>query len=217
MSKFLRLSSLVSVALTMGACGDLADADYRGESQLTLRGTVENPQSLTVADDDTHAWLLWLPAEGGASVVADETPVEATFPADFTLQVLQPPPDSVIAPFDGGRVAVGVVLFMTVAQKDTALAQLDSGEDLDAGVVGLANGLVYFLPDEASVTAFGLTDRDGNPAVVGFNVVGVVTGDCVDDEGDDATCEGSALVPNDTPVPVKLVDTDVVDGLTIGG
>ena len=217
MSTFFRLSALVSLPLALIACGDLADADYRGESQLRLHGTVENPQALTVADDDTRAYLLWLPSDEGVSVVADETPVEATFPADFTLEVLQPPPDSVFSPFNGGQFALGVVLFMTPAQKDTVLQQLADGVDIDAGVVGLANAVVYFLPDEESVVAFGLTDVEGNSAVVGFNIVGVVTSECSNEEGETFICEGSALVPNDTLVPVKLVDTDVVEGLTIGG
>lgn len=205
-------------SVVFAGCGDLAGADYRGESVLNLRGTVENPQALVVAGDDTTAYLLWLPTAEGESVIADETPVAPVFPADFQLDVLAPPPASVVGELDDGvRGAVGIVLFMTSAQKDTALAQINAGEDLNAGVVGLAQALVYHLDDEGSAANFGALDIEGNRAVVGFNILGVIQGECLNDDEEIVPCEGSGLVPNDAPVPVKLVDTDVVVGLTIGG
>jgi hypothetical protein len=198
------LASLIlipTVAAAIAACGNLAPNNYNGEPLLQLRGTVTNPQALTPAGDDTRAYLIW---SGATSVVASETEVAADFPADFVLDVLEPPPDEVFIEGEdtGATYATGYVFFMTPAQKDILVAGINSSStSIDTGVIGLARSTILYMADEASAAAYG---DFGEPTRAGFNQVGIVTSECVNEANETVSCESSAMVPLNTPVPVKL-------------
>jgi hypothetical protein len=174
---------------------------------------VVNPQSLT-APSDARAWLIWSPASG-AVVVSAQSAVVASIPGTYEFEAIEPPDAMVgeIAP--GVDAAVGFVLFMTDAQKDTVLAQINSGAEFDAGVMGIGQATVLWYPDAENAGAD--TSLGGN-AVAGFNLIGIVSTECVNDAGDTVACEGSSLVPNDTEIPIELFDSDTVDGFpALGG
>jgi hypothetical protein len=79
-------------ALVLGACDAQHTSDYRGEALLSLRGSVE------IADDN-HVKGKLVPAiafvtHGDVHIV--DVDVHGEFPADFTLDVYEPPPDGIV-------------------------------------------------------------------------------------------------------------------------
>jgi hypothetical protein len=171
----------------------------RAPQDLTLRGSVVNPQSLT-APSDARAWLIWSP-ETGDAVVSSQSAVVSSIPGTYELDGVEPP-DAVI----GENGASGMVLFMTDAQKDLVLAQLASGGEIDVGVMGIAQTLVNWFPDAESAAAEGALFANG------FNLLSVVASECTNDAGDVFSCDATGIVPSTTEIPIDLFDSDAVQG-----
>jgi hypothetical protein len=79
------------VALGISACGSLHDADYQGDPQYRVDGSI-NDLSPTVSGQTSYVTLLWGPFLFGTASpagVADVDPVQ--FPAPFALTVYDVP------------------------------------------------------------------------------------------------------------------------------
>jgi len=82
---------LVALAALAGACDPQADPSYPGEPLVSLHGRVESTSDSTPLE----AAMLWQrgpPPSDGDVELATRAPVEAGFPATFTLRLYQPPP-----------------------------------------------------------------------------------------------------------------------------
>jgi hypothetical protein len=83
--------SLFALAALSGACDPQADASYLGEPLVTLQGRVTSAGSLPPLE----AAMLWQrgpPPSTNDQDLATRAPVQAGFPARFTLRLYQPPP-----------------------------------------------------------------------------------------------------------------------------
>lgn len=83
-----RLAALAALAW---ACDPQVDPSYPGEPLVTLRGRVASTSDATPLE----AAMLWQrgpPPSYGDVELATRAPVEAGFPATFTLRLYQPPP-----------------------------------------------------------------------------------------------------------------------------
>jgi hypothetical protein len=83
--------SLLALTVLSGACDPQADPNYLGEPLVTLRGHVTSAGSLPPLE----AAMLWQrgpPPSTDDQELATRAPVQAGFPAGFTLHLYQPPP-----------------------------------------------------------------------------------------------------------------------------
>jgi len=79
------------IALLVLSCDPQADSDYPGEPLLTLSGQVKSDGPLPALE----AAMLWQRGEPPAvdqQDLATRAPVQATFPATFTVHLYHPPP-----------------------------------------------------------------------------------------------------------------------------
>ncbi len=85
--------ALAALALAAGVagCDAQADREYPGEPLFTLHGQVTGTPPLPPLEA-AMIWQLGSPPAMSDQVLATRVPVEATFPATFTIRLLQPPP-----------------------------------------------------------------------------------------------------------------------------
>jgi hypothetical protein len=215
--------SLAPCALAMGlaGCTDLASGDYDGEPLVTVHGVVTNPQALTFdATADTKAYLLWSASD--AVVRAAEVDVAPTFPASFSIDVFQPPPEQAFLDDGAGHsMAMGIVAFMTDAQLATyteywAAQRAGTAADFDRtrlGTVGVATSLIYYFSDEesAAVLTAGVAGIEPH---VGFNFLTLEEAQCPDtsteDETDTIECTQQVFVDESYEFDLQLSVNDTV-------
>lgn len=139
---------LLPLCFIVPACGDVAPADYKGEPLFTITGTLysELPDPLPAAD----LMLAWPDGPNGGLETIQRIELAPTFPASFSAEIFQPPPDSAFMPVGatgyttlGPRVALGGFFLAKHAVPVTSSEMDTSGN----GPV-LANfddyGLVYY-------------------------------------------------------------------------
>ena len=83
----------VVTALALVACQPQAGTDYPGEPLVTLRGQVKSSGNQSLLE----AAMLWQrgpPPSTDDEELATRAPVQAGFPATFTISLYQPPPDA---------------------------------------------------------------------------------------------------------------------------
>ncbi len=83
--------SRIALAALLCACDPQADTGYLGEPLMTLQGHVTSSGPMP----SLEAAMLWQrgdPPSTGDQELATRAPVEAGFPARFTLHLYQPPP-----------------------------------------------------------------------------------------------------------------------------
>jgi hypothetical protein len=102
-----RLPALAVAALALVAsapgCDAQADRDYQGEALVTLRGQVAGDPPLPALE----AAMLWQrgpPPSTNDQELATRAPVEAGFPAAFTIRLYQPPPTAARRTLAAGEV-----------------------------------------------------------------------------------------------------------------
>jgi hypothetical protein len=136
----------VILGLAPLACSAQADPDYRGEPLATIRGTVttgDHPPST-----EMEAALIWLQPEaltGGAAYVVGRSRVTGNFPANFTLEILEPPPPD--AGFTDGFIAA---IPAQSAPGQHTMGIPSGGPEIDPwSLLGVAEhaGIVYFPQD----------------------------------------------------------------------
>jgi hypothetical protein len=153
MSRSLFFLPALSLLTLAAGCGAQADTGtYRGEPLVTLQGAVDTNGITSGLPSSIDAALVWADVKFDTSGqlfqsvtwVGVSTPVTGQFPANFTLSVYQPPPDSVMlaCPSSTAREAVGFIYAVA------------SGSDLTSGkqpdVVGEAYDymILYLDSDE---------------------------------------------------------------------
>ncbi|MCP3141829.1 hypothetical protein [Pyxidicoccus xibeiensis] len=194
-----RLLGLVSLLLA-AACGTPVDTTYAGEPLVTLRGQA----SLSPTDRPdgavrlTFAWYPGIVDDSAASptsptsILTEDVPFQATFPADFALPLHQPPPASARVAVGGrirGRAATGFLLAYRDLNGNQRLDPLPAsgGTPTQDRVVGSswggADSYVLLYLEEAQEPDTGLQR--------GFNLVHL-------------TRDGGGVAPLDTPIPLDL-------------
>jgi|1185.fasta_scaffold00565_4 hypothetical protein len=154
------------------ACQPQAEPDYPGEPLLTLRGQVKNAGPLP----QLEAAMLWQrgdPPSMDQQDLATRAPVEATFPATFTVHLYHPPPEAArrtLAPGEPtyARANAAAIPAGIAASQVAAGPAPVAGPPSNYGVD--ANHWIIHLSSEAgpsSVTAWWL----GGPMPAGFHVV----------------------------------------------
>lgn len=97
----MRIPSLLALplALAVSACGALASHTDEPSTLATIRGQVTNPDSVPVGQGGFRVAVVWstFPESGpNLARVAQETAVTPVFPAQFALDIKDPPPDDAI-------------------------------------------------------------------------------------------------------------------------
>jgi hypothetical protein len=194
-----RLSGLFFLLLA-AACGTPVDTTYAGEPLVTLQGQA----SLSAEDrpdGPVRLTLAWYPGivddsapapSGPASILTEDVPFQATFPADFALPLHQPPPENARVAVGGlirGRAATGFLLAYRDVSGNRRLDTLpaNGGTLLRDRVVGSSWGGA-----DSYVVLYLEEDQDPETGLRrGFNLVHL-------------TPTGGGVVPLDTPIPLAL-------------
>ncbi len=196
-----RLPGLFSLLfLLAAACGTPVDTMYAGEPLVTLRGQA-SLSAVDRPDGPVRLTLAWypgivddsaLPPSGPASILTEDVPFQATFPADFALPLHQPPPKGARVAVGGlvrGRAATGFLLAYRDVSGNQRLDVLptDGGPPTRDRVVGSswggADSYVVLYLEESQDPETGLRQ--------GFNLLHL-------------TPTGGGVVPLDTPIPLAL-------------
>jgi hypothetical protein len=97
---------VVAVALLVAACDPQADSSYLGEPLVTLRGRIAST-SVSAPLEAAMLWQRGPPPSFGDMELATRAPVDAGFPASFTLRLYQPAPASALRALAPGEVTFG--------------------------------------------------------------------------------------------------------------
>jgi len=96
MSSNIYLPGLVTLAVLAAGCDPQADASYKGEPLASLHGTVQVAEGQAVAPD-VFTSIVWHDfADSDSAALSEPVAVEGSFPAEFALEVYEPPPSSVL-------------------------------------------------------------------------------------------------------------------------
>ncbi len=126
----------LALAATAAGCDALVDRGYPGEPLVTLRGQVAGNPPLPPLE----AAMLWQrgpPPSTDDQELATRAPVEAGFPATFTIRLYQPPP---------------AAARRTLAAGEPSFARGNAA----AVPYGIAAGAVPSLPGPAGSTSYGV-------------------------------------------------------------
>jgi hypothetical protein len=140
--------AVVTACLAAVGCSSQADTAYRGDPLAVFSGTVVTQSA--APPSTLYAALAWAdptfaPSPGSAELqslnwVGQAAPVVGQFPADFTLDVYQPPPDSALESCSGGaHLALGLLVALDEAPV--------SGASVSSTVAGGAGGILVAYLD----------------------------------------------------------------------
>jgi len=163
--------SRLALAALLWACDPQADTGYLGEPLMTFQGHVTSSGPMP----SLEAAMLWQrgePPSSGDQELATRAPVEAGFPARFTLHLYQPPPGAARRSLVPGEVTyaranAGAVPYGTAAAAIGALpASANGAYGIDAN-----HWVVYLASDvpAGSLTAWWL----GAAMPAGFHLLRV--------------------------------------------
>ncbi|MGH7283744.1 MAG: hypothetical protein ACRELY_19640 [Polyangiaceae bacterium] len=194
------------------ACSAQRDSGYRGESLLTISGTVQSTAG-EPAPSSANASLVWAQlhvnsqgsATGTPTLIGESVPVQGGFPESFTLNVYDPPPDSVLNPIDATNVPHIGLAFITATSSGASGA-------FDAhSVLGTVDDyLVVYLNEDvppnviqsikmSTTQGYHLLKKDPPPSCGGV----------------DYSCTGPIYayeeVPQNTGVTIQLGDNPLLD------
>jgi hypothetical protein len=161
--------------LLLWSCDPQADSDYPGEPLVTLTGQVKSNGPLPPLE----AAMLWQrgdPPSMDHQDLATRAPVQATFPATFTVHLYHPPPPAALRSLAPGEPFFARANAAAIPQ-GIAAAQIAGGALPAAGPPGNSYGIdaahwiIHLASDarERSITAWWL----GAPMNAGFHLVRV--------------------------------------------
>jgi hypothetical protein len=110
-SRLVSRSVLMAVIAAAG-CDSVSHEGYQGEVLARIQGAVTVPANYV--PPPTEAVLLWTEMTGPAgkesfAEIAEKVPVKGTFPAEFQLDVHQPPPASAGILHEGARINLALI------------------------------------------------------------------------------------------------------------
>ncbi len=209
---FSSLLCLISVSCAFGCAGQ-ADTTYRGEPLARLHGRVETASTTTVNAPPLSAALVWAQIAPNADAkvaiarprVGSAVPVSGRFPAEFTLDVYEPPPEGALfscAPEPSGvagRMATATVRAIRQG------ASPSSGDPFDFYGEVKDFRVVYVDADLPAVSAC-----PGGALAKGYHLfhrIEVAAPSCEGRPPDDPACRGPwpyAEVPFATPLTLLI-------------
>ncbi|MEO8704001.1 MAG: hypothetical protein ABI867_28380 [Kofleriaceae bacterium] len=127
--------------LTLAACDPQVDSDHQGTPLATISGSVRNAR--TAQPDDAEVVVVWINTAGSPDLaVAESANVEGSFPAQFTLDMYEPPVDAVVNEFNGVRFAFAYIIAGVPGTDYT------SDEAAEGGILGMEeNHLLLYMPE----------------------------------------------------------------------
>lgn len=209
---FSSLLALISVSSALGCAGQ-ADTSYRGEPLARLQGRVETASRTTVESPPLSAALVWAQTAPNADAkvaiarprVGSTVPVSGRFPAEFTLDVYEPPPDGAL--FSCASEASGAFGRMATASVRASRrgASASSGDPFDFYGEVKDFRVVYVDADLPAVSAC-----PGGALAKGYHLfhrIEVAAPSCQGRPPDDPACRGPwpyAEVPLATPLTLLI-------------
>jgi hypothetical protein len=107
--------SLVLASAALPACGSLDTKTSTAPTLATIQGELVNPSAVPI-DGNVRVAVVWRNFSGTGFNVAEDVPVQASFPASFTIDLSAPPPAAAMAEDDlpsdrtGALAANGIVV-----------------------------------------------------------------------------------------------------------
>ncbi len=148
------------------ACDAQTDAGYRGESLAAMRGVVSMSAALSSAPE-LEVVLVWDYDNGDGDQVLGQTAViKGEFPARFTLDLTEPPPEVVMDGPTGERLALAYIM---VLPKGVDLADVEEG---NVGLVGASTNFMVAWSDHDFEEGVGAAQRFG-AVKAGYNLMRV--------------------------------------------
>lgn len=183
----LQVLAAFAAAATIG-CSPLVGPGYRGIPLATYSGEVRSTQD--AAGTPTQAAIVWFQGssrEGRARpIIANRLAVEATFPAQFTLEVFEPPPPGtfLLGAAPGARVAGGYIIAI-----DANAPELIRRQDIRGMTF---THMILYIADAASLPFIQQRLSDPNGRLkVGYNLISYV--DTVEEAALISTCRSRVI------------------------
>lgn len=183
----LSMFSLTST-LTAAGCASQVDSDYPGESLATLSGMIINERSLPTPA--AHASVFWIvePGEGENGFLHGDTiEVSGDFPAQFTLDLFDLPPEQALedatatnpsAPADLPRVAIGMIAVTDRSPEQIGDIHPDGTESADEAqlqaFLGVAEGYILMYSEAPSPAWTSKSGEHITALAAGYNLVEIV-------------------------------------------
>ena len=185
-----RTLTLLVVAAAAG-CDSQAPSDYQGDALGTIHGTIRNQAAS--APGAAEVVLLWhLETEDDQEVpVAVRTEVEGSFPASFTLDLFEPPPEETYGQLDGlndnpseHRAAMAMIFVFDEGQAPDG----STDYDFETSLSWEERYIVTYAPEAVPADEIEM----GIDIPAGYGLMDFQ--------------DGARYSPIDTPVEIRLVD-----------
>ncbi len=208
MTMLRRTTTIAMMTSLLAGCGGAVDDDYLGDPLMQLHGDITNEQQLETPPEVGAALLWTLYADMhmlGPKMAAQETLVDAEFPAQFELSIYEPPPEEALFTleelywdFPGVDPSSRLAASFAIAYADgngNGVVDMVGAEDpaIVDSVIGYGEFYVYYYEGD---TAFTVPETEWT-IEPGFNLV-------------DAYLDGQTFIfetiPMDTPVTIAVLD-----------
>jgi hypothetical protein len=211
-SRLLARASALSFLASSAACGSLSGETTSHSTLATIHGTIVEADSTAPSSTHLATALVW---PTGASKVAANAPVTTTFPASFTIDLTEPPPDVAITDVPvtatlGVREAEAVLVAYEDLNQNGQLDLVTGGQYVDK-VVGWSKtsgvSVVYFdgsLPPGASNDALSIPGDDGSLPRAGYNLKVVRRNVCTSVDGGSTCADKSSWKPIGTSITLPI-------------
>lgn len=124
------------------ACDGLAPPEYRGEPLLSVRGSITSVTGEKL-DPRLVPAVAWMDDGDDARFLLQDVDVRGDFPANFTLNMLEPPPEGALFEEEGSEMAIGHII---AADPDHPSAT--SGDSPWDYVKGLSDNYIIIYVDD---------------------------------------------------------------------
>lgn len=146
------LGGLIAIGACVAAsCDPVASNKYEGEVLATIHGLVVNDQSAgQPSPPPLELALIWGSPDGNAfKLIAEKVPVAGKFPAEFTLELHQPPPAEAGVNLGGAHLSQAFLAALETSDwKQGTL--LPKGRNVLA--YGVANEMLFHLDKDLAAT-----------------------------------------------------------------
>jgi|GEM_PF-6804701 len=163
------VASLAFAPLALApACDSQTDSDYRGETLVQLRGVVTTSTALDLRAD-LEVMIAWDYDHGeGDQILTQTAKVSGAFPARFTLDITEPPPDAVLGSENvGSRGALGYIVVAPTGMS------IDDVVERDGVPAGIATGYMLVYSERAIAPNTMSALKVGGPLSAGYSLLAV--------------------------------------------
>lgn len=124
----MKSASLIAAAVVgCVACDSQVTPGYEGEPLLVVRGSIGRVGGEQL-DPTLQPAIGWYVKGDDTHLRIEDVRVEGEFPANFTLELLEPPPDHVLMEADGAQIAWGHIIAVQPDRPDEVAQANEGGE-----------------------------------------------------------------------------------------